>query len=44
MPDPSTPSSAAFEKLGLFYLGYPSGEWPKGYRKPLPDFVRYVEG
>ncbi|MGB6048158.1 MAG: nitroreductase, partial [Flavobacteriales bacterium] len=30
--------------LGLFYLGYPKGEWPKGYRKPLPDFVRYFEG
>ncbi|HEX2617165.1 MAG TPA: nitroreductase [Flavobacteriales bacterium] len=28
--------------LGLFYMGYPSVEWPKGYRKPLPDFVRYV--
>ncbi len=28
--------------LGLFYMGYPAEEWPKGYRKPLPDFVRYV--
>ncbi|MBS1568404.1 MAG: nitroreductase [Bacteroidetes bacterium] len=28
--------------LGLFYMGYPAGEWPKGYRKPLPDLVRYV--
>ncbi|MFT3885207.1 MAG: nitroreductase [Flavobacteriales bacterium] len=28
--------------LGLFYMGYPAVEWPKGYRKPLPDFVRYV--
>lgn len=28
--------------LGLFYIGYPAIEWPKGYRKPLPDFVRYV--
>ena len=28
--------------LGLFYMGYPANEWPKGYRKPLPDFVRYV--
>jgi nitroreductase len=27
--------------LGLFYMGYPAGEWPKGYRKPLPDLVRY---
>src|SRR5690606_26805502 len=30
--------------LGLFYLGYPAGEWPKGYRKPLPDLVEYVSG
>lgn len=29
--------------LGLFYIGYPAGEWPKGYRKPLPDLVAYVE-
>jgi nitroreductase len=21
--------------LGIFYLGYPSGEWPKGQRKPI---------
>ncbi|MFA7274121.1 MAG: nitroreductase [Crocinitomicaceae bacterium] len=21
--------------LGLFYLGYPAGEWPKGQRKPI---------
>lgn len=21
--------------LGLFYMGYPEGEWPKGQRKPL---------
>gem|GEM_PF-5310985 len=28
--------------LGLFYMGYPAGEWPKGYRKPLPEFVRYL--
>jgi nitroreductase len=28
--------------LGLFYMGYPAAEWPKGYRKPLPEFVRYV--
>ena len=21
--------------LGLIYLGYPSGEWPKGQRKPI---------
>lgn len=29
--------------LGLFYMGYPAVEWPKGHRRPLPDFVRYVE-
>lgn len=28
--------------LGLFYMGYPAGDWPKGYRKPLPDLVHYV--
>lgn len=30
--------------LGLFYMGYPAIEWPKGYRKPLPDVVRWVDG
>jgi len=29
--------------LGLFYIGYPAVEWPKGYRKPLPDFVKWEE-
>lgn len=29
--------------LGLFYLGYPAVEWPKGYRKPLPDVVKWEE-
>lgn len=29
--------------LGLFFMGYPAGEWPKGYRKPLPDVVRCFE-
>jgi nitroreductase len=28
--------------LGLFYMGYPTIDWPTGYRKPLPDLVRYV--
>jgi nitroreductase len=27
--------------MGLFYMGYPAAEWPKGYRKPLPDLVEY---
>ncbi len=29
--------------LGLFYIGYPAIEWPKGYRKPLNEFVSWVE-
>lgn len=29
--------------LGLFYMGYPAIEWPRGYRKPLNEFVRWVE-
>ncbi len=29
--------------LGLFYAGYPAIEWPKGYRKPLADLVKWVE-
>lgn len=29
--------------LGLFFVGYPSIPWPKGYRKPYPDLVRWVE-
>lgn len=29
--------------LGIFYMGYPAVEWPKGYRKPLPDVTRWVE-
>lgn len=28
--------------LGLFYMGYPAIDWPKGYRKPLSDLVRYM--
>ncbi|MFZ1686816.1 MAG: nitroreductase [Flavobacteriales bacterium] len=27
--------------MGLFYIGYPSVEWPKGYRKPLDQFVSW---
>ena len=27
--------------LGLFYMGYPAGDWPKGYRKPLPDVTTW---
>jgi nitroreductase len=29
--------------LGLFYMGYPAVEWPKGYRKPLPDVTTWHE-
>lgn len=25
--------------LGLFYLGYPAGDWPKGQRKPIEYFA-----
>ena len=28
--------------LGMFYIGYPAIEWPKGYRKPLNEFVKWV--
>ena len=28
--------------LGLFYMGYPSIEWPKGYRKPLDQLVTWA--
>ncbi|MCB9170832.1 MAG: nitroreductase [Flavobacteriales bacterium] len=27
--------------LGLFFIGYPAIEWPKGYRKPLPEVVEW---
>ncbi|MBL7965224.1 MAG: nitroreductase [Flavobacteriales bacterium] len=29
--------------LGLFYMGYPAIEWPKGYRKPLPDVTEWFD-
>ena len=28
---------------GVFYIGYPKGEWPKSYRKPLPELIEYVK-
>lgn len=31
------------QALGLFYMGYPAVEWPKGYRKPLDQVLRWVE-
>ncbi len=27
--------------LGVFYMGYPAVEWPKGYRKPWVEFVKW---
>lgn len=27
--------------LGLFYMGYPAGEWPRGYRKPLEQILTW---
>jgi nitroreductase len=29
------------QALGLFYMGYPAQEWPKGYRKPLENVVQW---
>ncbi|MBL8009130.1 MAG: nitroreductase [Flavobacteriales bacterium] len=29
--------------MGLFYIGYPAVDWPKGYRKPLPDVMSWQE-
>lgn len=31
------------QALGLFYMGYSAVEWPKGYRKPLDQVVRWEE-
>jgi len=30
--------------LGLFFMGYPEGEWPKGHRKPLEYVTQWEEG
>lgn len=30
------------QALGLFFIGYPAIEWPKGYRKPLDQRVKWV--
>jgi nitroreductase len=30
--------------LGLFFAGYTAMEWPKGYRKPLDQFVTWKNG
>ena len=29
--------------LGLFYLGYPKGDWPKSHRKPLEYVTEWIE-
>lgn len=29
--------------LGLFYIGYPEGEWPKGQRKPIEYVTEWIE-
>ena len=29
--------------LGLFYMGYPEGEWPKSHRKPLEYVTEWHE-
>lgn len=29
--------------LGLFYLGYPEGDWPKSHRKPLEYVTDWIE-
>lgn len=33
----------ADQALGLFFMGYPGIEWPKGYRKPLDQVAVWVE-
>ena len=29
--------------MGLFYLGYPEGNWPKSHRKPLEYVTEWIE-
>lgn len=29
--------------LGLFYVGYPQGEWPKGQRKPIEYVTEWLD-
>ena len=31
------------QAMGLFYIGYPAIDWPKGYRKPLDQLVKWEE-
>ena len=30
--------------MGLFYVGYPEGDWPKSHRMPLEFVTRWREG
>ena len=29
--------------MGMLYLGYPAGEWPRGERRPVAEKVRWVQ-
>lgn len=29
--------------LGIFYMGYPAGDWPKGHRTPLEYVTEWIE-
>lgn len=29
--------------LGLFYMGYPEGDWPKSHRKPLEYVTQWID-
>lgn len=30
------------QAMGLFFIGYPAIEWPKGYRKPIDQLTRWL--
>lgn len=30
--------------LGLFYVGYPAGEWPKSHRRPIEYVTEWITG
>jgi len=34
--------SAADKCLGIFYIGYPEGEWPSSHRKPLEYVAEWI--
>jgi len=29
--------------LGLFYVGYPANDWPKGQRKPIEYVTEWIQ-